>query len=329
MVLALESAELQIRCRNLPIPASPAFVSSITLTRALHPQPRQFNLRGFGIPNNAASGTDGAVNKLGQYYCWNRTYDTYTGRWTTPDPVATPWSNLFDYCWSYPIDRSDVNGLVATKSGLAFEMLPTNKDTKCGEIRVQWRWKVPANATGWIVQEVLIRRKTEKCPGQLISEADDRYWEAWRVENGRVFNPLEPYRRPGDIDNFAKSFDGQGGPNTRGYYNIRGYAKFIPDSEMALKPSPSSWTAGVKDAHGLPSTKTKPEGWSRNDTKSHWLYWFWECCGDDFFNEGTWGSDDETDKVTKDWKPRASERRGYYAEGEDCTNPDDPSYRRK
>ena len=61
---------------------------------------------GLGI-YGAATGT----NRLGQYYCWNRTYDINLGRWTTPDPVATPWWNLFDYCISDPVSSADANGL--------------------------------------------------------------------------------------------------------------------------------------------------------------------------------------------------------------------------
>ncbi len=48
---------------------------------------------------------------VGQYYCWNRTYDINTGRWTTPDPVATPWWNLQDYCSTKPNRNSDPSGL--------------------------------------------------------------------------------------------------------------------------------------------------------------------------------------------------------------------------
>jgi len=46
---------------------------------------------------------------MGQYYCWNRTYDTLTGRWTTPDPAATPWANLSDYFG--PTSSNDPSGL--------------------------------------------------------------------------------------------------------------------------------------------------------------------------------------------------------------------------
>ncbi|MCZ2078182.1 MAG: hypothetical protein LC130_24690, partial [Bryobacterales bacterium] len=37
--------------------------------------------------------------------------DINTGRWTTPDPVATPWWNLFDYCSAKLSRRSDPSGL--------------------------------------------------------------------------------------------------------------------------------------------------------------------------------------------------------------------------
>ncbi len=59
---------------------------------------------GLGV-YGAATGT----NRLGQYYCWNRTYDVNLGRWTMPDPVASPWWNLA-FC-SRPLQASDPTGL--------------------------------------------------------------------------------------------------------------------------------------------------------------------------------------------------------------------------
>lgn len=47
---------------------------------------------------------------MGQYHCWNRYDDPATGRWTTPDPVATPFSNLFDYAGNEPTRRRDPKG---------------------------------------------------------------------------------------------------------------------------------------------------------------------------------------------------------------------------
>jgi len=49
-------------------------------------------------------------NKLGQYYAWNRTYDINTGRWTTPDPLATPWWSLIAAS-SSPVSLTDPSGL--------------------------------------------------------------------------------------------------------------------------------------------------------------------------------------------------------------------------
>ncbi|MEZ5991908.1 MAG: hypothetical protein R3E76_06110 [Planctomycetota bacterium] len=50
-------------------------------------------------------------NETGAYHCYNREYDITTGRWTTPDPAASPWGNLQDYVGSRPIDRNDPGGL--------------------------------------------------------------------------------------------------------------------------------------------------------------------------------------------------------------------------
>jgi RHS repeat-associated protein len=52
---------------------------------------------------------------MGQYYCWNRVYDVNVGRWTTPDPVTTPWWNLSDYSWASPTTRSDTTGLFSIR----------------------------------------------------------------------------------------------------------------------------------------------------------------------------------------------------------------------
>ncbi len=53
----------------------------------------------------------GEQNKLGNYYCWNRIYEPSTGRWTTPDPAAKPWGNLWDYAHSGPAQATDPSGL--------------------------------------------------------------------------------------------------------------------------------------------------------------------------------------------------------------------------
>ena len=65
-----------------------------------------------GVWNGSSiQGSQSGINKLGQYHCWNRTYDVSTGRWTTPDPAATPWWNLFDYADGQVGTMSDPTGL--------------------------------------------------------------------------------------------------------------------------------------------------------------------------------------------------------------------------
>ncbi len=63
-----------------------------------------------GAPTLGVYGASTGTNRLGQYYCWNRLYDINTGRWTTPDPVATPWWNLKDYTDASPIAGADLTG---------------------------------------------------------------------------------------------------------------------------------------------------------------------------------------------------------------------------
>jgi len=60
---------------------------------------------------SSIQGSQSGINKLGQYHCWNRTYDVSTGRWTTPDPAASPWRNLLDYVGDNPIGSVDATGL--------------------------------------------------------------------------------------------------------------------------------------------------------------------------------------------------------------------------
>ncbi|MCC6575131.1 MAG: DUF4347 domain-containing protein, partial [Planctomycetes bacterium] len=62
---------------------------------------------GFGIHGRQSAD----VNMMGSYHCWNRVYSPYLGRWITPDPLSSPWWNLWDYCESNPISIVDASGL--------------------------------------------------------------------------------------------------------------------------------------------------------------------------------------------------------------------------
>jgi RHS repeat-associated protein len=53
-------------------------------------------------------------NHQGQYQAWHRMYNPTTGRWTTPDPAAMPWTNLVGYVGENPVSESDPTGLSGT-----------------------------------------------------------------------------------------------------------------------------------------------------------------------------------------------------------------------
>ncbi|MCC7509271.1 MAG: hypothetical protein IT464_07835 [Planctomycetes bacterium] len=73
-------------------------------------------------PDNDPATPD--ANLKGQYYCWNRTYDIGTGRWTTPDP-AMQYANLHSYVGERPTGKADSSGLKVTSLGTHF----TTNDT--------------------------------------------------------------------------------------------------------------------------------------------------------------------------------------------------------
>ena len=66
---------------------------------------------GFDIGGGVIEGAQPGNNKSGQHQMHNRIYDINTGRWTSPDPAASPWSNLNSYVGQNPISRSDPSGL--------------------------------------------------------------------------------------------------------------------------------------------------------------------------------------------------------------------------
>ncbi|MBK8205159.1 MAG: hypothetical protein IPK87_00065 [Planctomycetes bacterium] len=56
-------------------------------------------------------GAQSGGNLLGSYHCWNRVYEPATGRWTAPDPAASPWWSLIIYSLGLPIAATDPSGL--------------------------------------------------------------------------------------------------------------------------------------------------------------------------------------------------------------------------
>ena len=59
----------------------------------------------------AGEQADSKLNKAGLYYLHNRMYDPTMGRFLTPDPLAAPFYNLYEYASHRPLDLSDPTGL--------------------------------------------------------------------------------------------------------------------------------------------------------------------------------------------------------------------------
>ncbi len=81
-------------------------------------------------------------NKLGNYYCWNRIYEPSTGRWTTPDPAASPWANL-NCCGHNLLQRSDPSGLEEAAEEDAFGLSHGESATRYKKLATEGK------APGW------------------------------------------------------------------------------------------------------------------------------------------------------------------------------------
>ncbi len=118
MNLALETTELQLACKTCAGPASADTLFAYSWTGHSRTQPHQMKLLHRYAPANTRTGASASPHKLGQYHCWNREYDPATGRWTTPDPAASPFSNLNEYAEARPTALIDSSGLWIISKGL-------------------------------------------------------------------------------------------------------------------------------------------------------------------------------------------------------------------
>lgn len=144
---------------------------------------------------------------------------------------------------------------------------------------VNVQFVVPPSYTGYIVQEIFKVKSVLTCDGRPI-ERDSyirHYWEAWRVDKGRIY-ATSPSGREEDItlqvhDSWR---EGGGYSCTQGNSTTRGYAKlwsdFSPEAE-GFRPG------GVEWAHGLLSTSERPRTWTNSNGIDRKQASFWgECC---------------------------------------------------
>jgi RHS repeat-associated protein len=76
-----------------------------------------------GAPALGVYGAQSGTNMAGTYHAGAREYDPSIGRWTTPDPVALPWRNLFHYVRHRPLSKNDPSGLTTWRISESLDSL--------------------------------------------------------------------------------------------------------------------------------------------------------------------------------------------------------------
>ena len=298
-------------------------------------------------------------NKLGNYHCWNRVYDAFMGRWTTPDPTASPWRNHWDYCANNPPTTSDNSGLdpfvsptghpvgspqdilernrrivAETKraeaaGGVFFEFVfppfnPTPDAGICGNFnfKVKWGLHNKQNASGWLVQEIDTTTHIVDCDGAVVMDQKLHYWEAWPVKDGNVYAGAAHFNeiQAGTRAGFDNFWNSRSYPGTRGKRASAGWAKFMEETD---KLKPKTWGTSIKGAGGLNATNDsrKVPGWSRDGARTHRLSVEWECCCAPWTRSISAGTDNDWEQFEQSaWLGFEAVTGTSSAEGAKCTS---------
>ena len=141
--------------------------------------------------------------------------------------------------------------------------------TDCGNFEYRVKWSIPeshVNDSGWIVQYIRVDFNITDCEGNAIDvkertkgEIDPSSWPLWEGrgvhEGGNVWVGRASAGVPHQADLFAMDDFGE---CTKGIIHISGEVKaitgFVPPPDMTINPD-----SGAND---IPSTQTKPPGWT-------------------------------------------------------------------
>jgi len=122
-----------------------------------------------GVPETGTYGAQPGPNKSGQYQAWHRNYNPTTARWTTPDPAASPWTNLVGYVGNNPVGKSDPSGLQTVErvgTGKIGDVWTESKEypvnDECGTFRITT--KVRAGRAGVVGSEAHHQVRVEYHP---------------------------------------------------------------------------------------------------------------------------------------------------------------------
>lgn len=132
----------------------------------------------------------------------------------------------------------------------------------------------PSPKGGYIIQEISTKRKaTVNCP-KVYKDIDITFYEAWKVNPGESVT-YYIQNNPDDPEEYDDMFACNSWPESEGFENTTGNLRFFEDFKM----TPDWFSNNPKTMAGiLPSTLTKPAGWSDATTVTHNLSTDWECC---------------------------------------------------
>jgi len=168
----------------------------------------------------STTGAQPSINNLGSYHCWNRTYDVFMGRWTTPDPIAKSWPNIWLYAQDAVLLRADPSGL---DPRVKFAESATASLGSCGEysVSVEIELETPAGATGgYLITSCRKGVQVWGCPmqGERVA-GNDRIGgpEMTRVDSAYYVPPGGKKATPnGSVTLDSLSDSGDSRPDTHG-----------------------------------------------------------------------------------------------------------------
>ncbi|MCZ7608429.1 MAG: hypothetical protein M5U25_20785 [Planctomycetota bacterium] len=205
---------------------------------------------------NARTQSVRSLNKTGNYYCWNRTYDPSTASWTTPDPAMTPWYNTSAYAAGYPVDLTDPSGLGVTEiepgtEGLKFGTNPTIKsEVNDGHFVLRYVWD--GKAGDYVIQDVDVKIEL-LCDKDKMLEYLWSYKEWFKLNDKRAIDARE-INLGGVLAAVNSTLRGEGWEGKAGDAHIKdrrvceGKCCLCEKLKLCVTADFTSWTAkGVKN----------------------------------------------------------------------------------
>lgn len=154
----------------------------------------------------------------------------------------------------------------------------------CGAAESRVKWILEPGDTGWVIQRMTRNHDVLKCDDTqdaalsgakgCLGETVPIFWEAWRVENGRVF--IGRTQSEHQSDTFSSLLDH---PNRKRIHALTGKVQFVAGYTLTIGTGADDWQENdIPRAGALPTRRTQPTGWSVDSARNHNLSVEWNCC---------------------------------------------------